>query len=154
MSVYSVRGFTAATTTTADHVIAQLWNQSTAKKIKVVEIGLFKAGAGAANDSLYIGRSTTRGTAGSTVTPDIDNDWAHELSPVSTALLDLAAFSAQPTVAGAPYLFGWVAANVAASGFVWPCPRGIWIKQSNGLVIAQRAATAWPTSEVYFEWEE
>lgn len=150
---YSVRGFTAATAATADHCLAELWNPDSLKRMKVFEIGLFKAGAGAANDSVYIVRTTARGTAGSTVTPDADNAWAGDDVPSSGALLDLAAFSVQPTRAS-PNLFGWVAAAVAASGFIWPVPRGIWIPPGTGLAICQRVATAWPTSEVYFAWEE
>lgn len=152
MPVFSVRGFTAATAATADHSLAELWNNNTTKAIKVLEVGVSKAGgAGAAGDSLYICRTTARGTAGSTVTPDADNSW--ELAGSTSTLLDLAAFSVQPTKA-APNMWGWTAAAVAGAGIIWPTPRGIWIPQSGGLAIVQRAATAWPTSEVYFVYEE
>lgn len=154
MSDFSVRGFTAATAATADHTIAQLWNPDSLKRIKVLEIGIFKAGAGAANDSVYIARTSTIGTAGSTATPDADNAWNADDVPASGATLGLAAYSVQPTKAGAPHMFGWVAAAVAASGVIWPVPRGIWVAPGTGLSITQRAATAWPTSEVYFVWEE
>lgn len=153
MSVYSARGFTAATAATANHVLANLWNPDSAKRIKVLEIGCFKAGAGAANDSVYVTRCTTIGTPGSTVTPDADNAWVGDDPPSSAATVGLAAFTVQPTLA-TPQLWGWVAAAVAASGFIWPTPRGIEIPPGTGLAIAQRAATAWPTSEVYFVWEE
>jgi len=151
--IYSARGFTAATAATADHIIANLHDPDDADTITVLEIGCFKSGAGAAADSIYVCRTTDRGTAGSTVTPDADNAWGNQVIPPSGALLDLAAFTVQPT-RGTPGMFGWVAANVAASGFVWPCPRGIKIPPGDGLCIAQRAATAWPGSEVYFVWEE
>lgn len=153
MALYSVRGFTAATAATADHAIFSVWNPDSLKRITLVEMGLFKAGAGAANDSLYVCRITTRGTAGSTVTPDADNAWQGDDVPASGFLLDLAAFSAQPTKAS-PNLFGWVASAVAASGFIWPTPRGIAIPAGTGIAIVQRAATAWPTSEVYAVVEE
>ena len=154
MAIYSVRGFTAATAATADHCIAELWNPDSLKRIKVLETGLFKAGAGAANDSIYICRTTAKGTAGSELTPAAANAWANDDVPSSGALLELSAFSVQPTKASAPFMFGWVAAAVAASGFIWPTPRGIEIAAGTGLAIVQRAATAWPTSEVYFVWEE
>ena len=49
MAVYSARALTAATAATADHAIIQLWNPDSLKRIMVVEMGLFKAGAGTAN---------------------------------------------------------------------------------------------------------
>ena len=154
MKEYSARGFTAATAATADHALGALWNASSTKRICVVEYGIYKAGAGAANDSIYVCRITARGTAGSTVTPDGDNDWSGDgATPPSGALLDLAAYSVQPTRAS-PNLFGWVASAAAGAGFSKPSPRGIWIPAGTGLAICQRAATAWPTSEVYFEWLE
>jgi hypothetical protein len=151
-STYSVRGVTVATAASADNAICQLWNASTTKKIKVVEIGIFKTAAGTSGDSLYVARTSARGTSAANATPDIDNHWDHELAPASGAILDTD-FSADPTIL-TPGLMGWAAANVAASGMIWPCPRGIWVGQSDGLALVQRAATAWPVSEVYFIWEE
>lgn len=154
MAEYSVRAVTAATSATADHCLAQLWNPDSLKRIKVLEIGLFKTGAGTAGDSVYICRTTAEGTVGSTATPDADNAWWNDDTPSSAARLGLASFSVQPTKAGAPHMWGWVAAAVAASGIIWPTPRGIWIAPGTGLAICQRVATAWPISEVYFVWEE
>lgn len=153
MAEYSARGVTAATAATIDHAVAALWNPDTAKRIKLLELGLFKAGAGAANDGLYLTRITARGTPGSTITPDADNAWSGDDVPSSGALVDLAAYSVQPTRATPP-LWGWIAAAVAASGVIWPTPRGIWIPPGTGLALCQRTATAWPISEVYFCWEE
>lgn len=153
MTSHYVRGFTAATAATANHAIASLWNPHASRRINVVEVGIFKAGAGAANDSIYIVRSTTRGTAGSTVTPDADNSSLADSTNPSGSLLDLAAFSVQPTLASPP-MYGWVAPAVAGAGIIIPFPRGIIIPAGTGLVIAQRAATAWPTSEVSFVFED
>lgn len=153
MAAHSVRGATAATAATADHAICALWNASSSRRIVVRELGIFKTGAGTAADSLYLSRISARGTAGSTVTPDIDNDWAADLDDPSGTVLDLAAYSAQPTVATPP-LWGWAAAAVAASGIIWPCARGISVPGGTGLALCQRAATAWPVSEVFFVWDE
>jgi hypothetical protein len=153
VSDFSARGVTVATVATVDHAIAALWNPDSLKRIKMFEVGLFKTTAGTAADSIYITRITTQGTAGSVITPDADSAWNGDDVPASGALLNLAAFSVQPT-RGAPGLFGWVAPTVAASGFVWPTPRGIWIPPGTGLAICQRVATIWPVSEVYFAWEE
>lgn len=155
MDPYYARGFTAATAATANHAIAELWNPGTlsGRRIKVVEVWIFKAGAGAANDSLYLCRTTARGTAGSTVTPDVDNAGEFDSAPPSGALLDLAAFTVQPTLA-TPGMLGWVAPAVAGAGIQIPLPRGIIIPAGGGLALVQRAATAWPTSEVAFVFED
>jgi len=153
MSDFSVRGLTAATAATADHAICALWNPDSLKRIKVFEMGIFKTAVGTAADSLYVARITARGTAGSTVTPDVDNAWDADDIPASGALLDLAAYPVQPTL-GTPRMWGWVASAIAAAGVIWPTPRGISIPPGTGLALCQRAATIWPVSEVYFCWEE
>jgi hypothetical protein len=149
MADYYVRGFTAATAATANHVIACLHNPSGSRRITVVEFGIFKAGAGTANDTGYLCRTTTAGTAGSTVTPDADNAEAGDAAPDSGALLNLAAFTVQPTLAS-PGMYGWAAPAVAGAGVIIPLPRGITLAPGTGLAFVQRAATAWPTSEVNF----
>ena len=87
------------------------------------------------------------------MTPDADNAWGNLVAPPSGALLDLASYSVQPT-SSTPPLWGWAAAATAASGFIWPTPRGIKIPPGAGLSIAQRVNTAWPISEVYVIWDE
>ena len=155
MAVFSARGLTTATAATADHAIAQLWNPDTAKRIKVLEIGLFKTAAGTAADSVYLVRSTARGSGpANTVTPDADNAWDGDDIPSSGALLDQGAFATTQPTKASPNLWGWAASAVAGAGIIWPTPRGLWIPPATGLVIAQRAATAWPISEVYWVWEE
>lgn len=148
---YAVRGRTAATAATAGHVIAQLWNVSASHRIVVTEIGLFKTAAGAAGDAIQIQRSTARGaTPGSTATPGAANAYENDAAPPSGFVLELAAFTAQPTLA-TPGLKGWVAAAVAASGIVFPFPRELNVPPGTGICIVQVAATAWPVSEVWFE---
>lgn len=153
MQTHYVRGFTVATAATANHAIASLWNPHATRRIRVVEIAIFKAGAGTANDSLYLERITARGTAGSTITPDADNSSEADSTSPAGALLDLAAFSVQPTLAS-PGMYGWVAPAVAGAGIIIPLPRGITIPAGAGLAVLQRAATIWPTSEITFEFED
>src|ERR1043165_9659699 len=95
---YSVRGRTAATAGTADHAICAFWNPHSTQRIKVIGFRCFKTAAGAAGDAFRFARTSTRGTAGSTVTPDIDNHSEQAVAPVSGVLLDLAAFTGQPTL--------------------------------------------------------
>jgi len=155
MNTYYVRGFTAATAATANHVIAELWNPGTlsGRRIEVVEVAIFKAGAGTANDSIFLERTTAKGTSGSTVTPDADNAGQADSTPPSGATLELAAFTVQPTLAS-PGMYGWVAPAVAGAGIIIPIPRVIVIPAGTGLAIVQRAATIWPTSEVSFVFED
>ena len=118
MANFSVRGFTAATTANADHCIAELWNPDSLKRITLFEGGLFKANAGTAGDSIYICRTTAKGTAGSTLTPTASNAWSGDDVPASLATVELSAFSVQPTRQAAPFLWGWVAAAASADWFI------------------------------------
>lgn len=153
MTAFMVRGFTAATAATANHAIAEIWNPSGSKRLYVVGFAIYKAGAGAANDSLYLERTTAKGTSGSTVTPDADNSSEGDAVPPSGFTLELAAFTVQPTLA-LPGIYGWVAAAVAGAGLDKPFPRRICVLPGTGLALLQRAATIWPTSEVSFEVED
>ena len=149
--MYTVRGRSAATVATADHVIAQVWNPHASARIKVVSFAIFKqGGAGAAGDSLRLRRSTARGTAGSTVTPDIDTHSERAIAPPSGFLLDLAAFSVQPTLDTSDFGIGWTAPAVVGAGIVYPIPSGIVVPFGTGLVLVQVAATVWPISEITF----
>lgn len=152
--MYTVRGRNAATAATADHAIAQLWNPHASQRIKVINFTVFKTAAGTGGDALRLKRSTARGTAGSTVTPDIDNHSERAVAPVSGALLDLSAFSAQPTLDASELGPEFVAAAFAAAGIVYAIPGGIVVPFGTGLVLAQTAATIWPISGISFTWLE
>lgn len=146
--MYIVRGRTAATVATADHAIFQVWNPHSTQRIKLIQWSIFKEAVGTAADGLRFRRSTARGTAGSTVTPDIDTHSERAIAPPSGFLLDLAAFSAQPTLDASELGQGWVASAVAASGGVFAIPGGIVIPPGTGIVAIQTKATIWPISEV------
>lgn len=154
--MYTVRGRTAATAATANHTIATLWNPHASQRIKVVSFAVFKqGGAGTAGDSFRLQRATARGTAGSTVTPDIDNHSERAVAPVSGALLDLASYGAtQPTLDASELGIGWTAPAVQGAGLVYPIPGGIIVPFGTGLSIVQVAASAWPVSEIVFAWLE
>lgn len=146
--MYSVRGRSAATAATAGHAVFQVWNPHTTQTIKLVQLAIFKTGAGTAADSIRFQRSTARGVAGSTVTPDIDNHSIRGIAPPSGFLLDLAAFTTQPTLDASELVLGWTAAALAASGIIYPIPGGVEIPPGTGIVCTQVAATAWPASEI------
>ncbi len=146
--IYYVNGTTAATAATNQHAILQVWNPSTTRTIELLEVSLVATTAPGAGAGFLTRRSTARGTAGSTVTPTAEHHARREAVPDSGFLLDLAAFSAQPTLAAGDLAPAWVYAAVAASGIVYPLPRGIEIPPGTGLCLVNRAAIAFPISEV------
>ncbi len=152
--MYTVRGRTVATAATLDHALCGLWNPHGTQRIKVINFTVFKTAAGTAADAFRLKRATARGTAGSTVTPDIDNHSERAAAPVSGALLDLAAYSVQPTLDASELGPEFVAAAFAAAGIVYAIPGGVVIPPGTGLVLAQTAATIWPVSGVSFTWLE
>ena len=152
MPIFYVRGVSAATVGTVDHALANLWNPSPTKRIKVYEVALFATTAAASGDGYWIQRTSARNTAGSTVTPDADNSSAGDATPDSGALLDLAAFSVQPTLR-TPQLWGWSVPIIPAAGFIWQT-RGITIPAGGGLAITQRVGSIAPVAEITFVFED
>lgn len=152
MMNYMVGGRSANTAATADHVAAALWNPSSAVTMWVKEIWVFKTVGTADNHCLYY--ITGRGTAGSTVTPTINSDLERSLAPPSGALLDLALYSVQPTLAASLCI---VRANLPAtvgSGFIWVFSDPIRIKPGQGLAVATPVATILQASDFTFKWAE
>jgi hypothetical protein len=153
MSLYSVNGLTVATAATVDHAIAAIWNPDANRRIWAHEVSIFAAAAPGAGSGFELRRITARGTAGSTVTPDADNAHEANVAPASGFLLDLATYSAQPTLATPPLGLGFVFAAVAASGIVMPLRR-IMIPAGTGLALVNRAAIIVPACEVSWVIEE
>jgi hypothetical protein len=151
MSRYRVAGRTVDTAAIADNVGAALWNPATTKGIYVEEVHWAKVAATLDNPGLV--RISARGTATTTVTPDIDNDDANALAPPSGALLDVA-YSAQPTITS-PYMHRTNLAAAAGAGFilVFRDP-GIFIPAGEGLAIATPVAVILQDSDVTFVWSE
>ncbi len=146
--MHRVAGRTAATAA-VNNAVCALWNPHSTARIQVVEFGCFITAAGTAAQTIVLQRITARGTPGSTVTPNIENDDRRAVAPASGALLDLAAFTVQPTFTGE--LFRFPLANVAGSGiqmpFDWTIPPG------TGIAL-KAVLTAWPISDVNFAWRE
>lgn len=151
LSRYSVRGITVATAATADHAIASIWNPSSTKRIELIEFGYFALTAPAASSGFYLRRITARGTAGSTATPGVPNSFQNDAAPDSGFLLDLAAFSVQPTLAAAPGMGpAFPLSVVAASGLLYPVGGGfLTIPPGTGIALCNRAAVITPAGEVY-----
>ena len=156
MRCFSVRGFTAATAgLAANDVVAQLWNPSADDRLWVVEIGMWRGGTVGPRCTLQ--RTSAQGTAGSTVTPDADNAWDGETTaPATGAVLNLAAFSVQPTLV-TPSLEGSVfVGGTGTTGFgtTWNMEPGVCVPPGSGLAIVATNTAAYSTSEIYVVWVE
>jgi len=160
MSAYAVRGFAGgiATAANANHVAA-LWNPSSTRRITVVEVSAYLCDFNTqAQNALYLQRTTTRGTPTSTVTPDADNEGKRASAPPSGALLDLAEFTALPTLATPPLQSMMAMPTVSGmegSGFLWPCPRGIILPPGTGLAVIQKQQETYTGGwEVHYVFED
>lgn len=148
MSLYYVNATPAATAATIDHAILQIWNPSGARSIELLEVScVFRAAAPAAGAGFTARRSTARGTAGSTVTPGAAHHSRNQVAPDSGFLVDLAAFTAQPTLAAGDLHPTWAFSAVQASGVILPLPRGIEIPPNTGLVFTNTAAVIFAIAE-------
>lgn len=153
--MYTVRGRNAATATTADHALAALWNPHSTQRIKVMQWAMVcQTAPGASGRGYRFRRISARGTAGSTVTPVIASDHRYFLAPPSGALLDLAAYSVQPTLIVGEVGPEWVFAAVAGSALILPFPGGIEIPAGTGLAIIQVDAAAAPVIAHAPSWLE
>lgn len=156
MKRYAVAGKTAATAATIDVGIAGIWNASSVRRIYVYEIHLFKQAVGAA-DEPKLRRTSARGTAATTATPTIENDFAQDQAPPSGALLDLS-YSAQPTFTGTSGSGGdeisLVTPAAIGAGIMWAFPTPIEVKGGSGLAIVTGIALAFPVARVGYVWEE
>lgn len=151
---YVARGRTVATTAAADVAVANIWNPSTAYRLTVYEIWICCNAAPAAGAGIYLRRTTTIGTPGTTVTPSIENHNDRAIAPPSVMTIGMGPYSVQPTFVTAGQLVGWTFAAVPASGIIMPFPRGITIPAGTGLCIATTQAVAIPASDVSVVWEE
>jgi hypothetical protein len=151
---YHVNGATAATAATDAHCIVEIWNPSSTRTIVLVELALVAFAAPGAGAGFVTRRSTAKGTAGSTVTPTAEHHSRREAAPDSAFTVEFAAFSVQPTLASGELYPAWVYPAITASGIVLPVARGIEIPPGTGLCICNRAAIAFPTSEVGLVIEE
>lgn len=154
--MYSVRGRAPATAATGDHAVWAFWNPHSTQRIKVITIAMFAQTAATAGWTVRLRRTSARGTAGSTVTPNSSNDSKLAAAPVSGALLDLAQFSAQPTLlaSSVDLMLGYPFPAVIGAGIVYPISGGIEIGPGAGIACIQVPATAGPIMEVSITWLE
>jgi hypothetical protein len=152
MDEHRVAGLTAASSATDNNAVAILWNPHASRHIWVVEIAFHNDTAAAGKVTLT--RTTTRGTAGSTVTPDADNNVEGITASPAGALLDLSSFSVEPTKAS-PDLGGFQSTATIGAGKVWSFrARPIRIAAGTGFGLINGAAAAVAASWVEFTWQE
>lgn len=155
MADFKVSGTTAATAVTDQHAVCAIWNPHATARIHIREISLVAFAAPGAGAGVLLRRITARGTPGTTVTPGIEHSTDRDAAPGSGFLLDLAAYTVQPTLVANSDLWGWVLAAVAGSGFIYvPAGDEITIPPLTGLALVNRAGIITPTSEVSFVVED
>jgi hypothetical protein len=150
MSFHPTGGRTVATVS-AGHVVATLWNPHATARLYLQFIELCTTGA--AVQAFALQRATARGTPGSTITPNADNAYDRDVTNVAGALLDLSAYSVQPTLATA-VMWRWNLPNVAGSGFMKQFPgRGIGIPPTTGISLVGITAAV-PIADVNVLFED
>lgn len=150
MPVHAVSGRSGTTAATAGHNIGHLWNPSGGQAISVTGFQFYNSvGTGSV---ARINRTTVRGTAGSTVTPDVDNSFdRRDVSP-SVPLLDLGPNSVQPTITTQP-LFMTHYGAFAGGSHIEEFPVPVVVPPGTGLVFCTDAATA-TGGDVTWIWED
>jgi hypothetical protein len=151
-----IGGKTAATAATIDHAVFGIWNPHATKGVFVKTVELFIAAATACE--LALRRGSARGTAGSSVTAAREHDEMYGAAPQSGLILDLAAYTVQPT------LLGTTAANklsstnfgaVAGAGVMWEFREpGVFVPAGAGLFGVTVTAVAFPVSDVNVRFDD
>ncbi len=151
-SKYTVSGVSVATTATDDLAIATLWNPSATRRLFVHEAHFFKTTAGAA-DILKLRRTSTIGTAGTTITPTIVNDFERSLAPPSAATVGVNVFSVAPTMEALDLISAVIPGAIGA-GVMWVFQDPIAIPVGAGLAFTTGSALAMPVSRFTWVWSE
>lgn len=156
MGFYSVRGRTTASMApVSDSPLAVLWNPHATKRLRVIEVGMSFVGTSPGPSKVYIRRTTTRGTPGATVTPDIQQSFHRTAAPVSGTILDLAVYTVDPTFEGGANGLSWVSPANVSWIIIYSMPEGMEISPGNGLALVDIGETRTiPVAEVWFCWEE
>lgn len=138
---FSVAGRTNAATTNVNDVHAQLWNPHSVRSLWVLEVETTRVDLVSGVPVLRLVRSSARGSGpGATVTPDLDNDFERGITPGTGAVLEVANFTTEPTLTGAP--FGQSMMTAATAGlqagpmYQWGFPAGLRVPPGTGLCVA------------------
>jgi hypothetical protein len=153
--MYSTNGRNAATAATADHAVWSLWNPHATQRIKLWSFSMYaQSAAPAAGWAGRLRRISARGTPGSTVTPGREAHSTHGVAPVSGVLLDLAAFTGQPTLVSGDVSLRFVFPALQGAGVFYTIPGGIEIPPGAGVAFIQVPATASVQFDIAVSWLE
>lgn len=153
--MFLVGARSAATDAAANNFLCNLWNPSGTRSLWVEEFSYCSAGGNpAALDPLRLCRTGTSGTAGSTVTPDLDNEFERANSPSTGVVLHLANFSVEPTIASPPLYRLALAITGNPSTVTWVFPKGIRVPPGSGLGLATTGAVVAVAGDVTFRFYE
>ena len=134
----------------ANEPIGALWNTGTVPvALAVYHVDVAHLNTSASNVRLF--RISTRGTAGGSFTPDLDNHHGRRAGPASGAILDRGNYTAAPTQE-TPQMLSAQLGAAAGSAHEWWFPEPIMVPPGTGLAIY--STTAYTTAHVRFTWEE
>lgn len=151
MARYAVGGRTAAGT--QNEPLGALWNPHASIDLHVLFWSIDVAIAAATR--FFLARITTRGTPGSTVTPDADNALDRRASPASGALLDLADYTVNPTIETPPLERFEISAPLGSA--IWKSYdplRPLLVPAGTGLCLMENNEGTPGTLDMTFMWRE
>ena len=134
----------------ANEPIGALWNVGTvAVALAVYQIDVSHLNTSGSNIQIF--RISTRGTAGGSFTPDLDNHYGRRAGPASGAILDRGNYTVAPTQE-TPQMLSAQLGAAAGSNNEWWLPVPIMVPAGTGLAIY--STTAYTTAHIRFTWEE
>ena len=134
---------------------AVLWNPSSTLSLVVRTIAVTPPTVVTTAHIIDVWRTTTRGTAASTMTPDVNNDYDGNGAPPTGALLDLGIFSALPTEAAATGLVQWATMQANSALWLWSMPGGVLVPPGTGLAVgSDTVSIPVQMSDIFFVWDE
>jgi len=133
--------------------VAQVWNPHSTHRCRLVRLAVAADGVGTSGNfsSILFRRSTARGTAGSTVTPDIDHHSERAIAPPSGVVLDLAAFSVLPTMGSSIGPGAIISRFAGGTGLIFAL--GVVVPPGTGLVL-ESGGNGMPACRITVEAEE
>lgn len=153
--MHAVTGRNAASSSIINHAAFGLWNPHSSLLIKVLEIILTTNDFGGSKWSGAFRRTTERGTPGSTVTPDISNSSRRGAAPASGLLLDLAAYSVQPTLESDDWGSVIIASGSNRGGVHrFRFGTGLYIPPGAGMALISVEADSSPAFDISAFWTE
>lgn len=154
MAFYAVAGLLASNAASADQVACALWNPSSTHRLWVFEVSYCRSLDSTAGLDIAFTRTSTRGTPGSTITPDADNALDGDADPASGALLDLNLYSVQPTLMTPQIGRGFFNGAAGQSVSRTFGPDGLCVPPGTGLAVFNISSNPVRDGNINFVWWE